>query len=135
MNVIAEAKKLKLSLGEYVVCGSAVMDVLGIRAAKDIDLIVTKAIYVRLKSEGWREEVFPSPGRHHSLFKGNFDASFEWSVNKYQPDPTRLITKAMIIEGVPFVQLEELLAWKRAAVRDKDKADIKLIEHYLAQTA
>lgn len=132
MNVIAEAKKLKLPLGKYVVCGSAVLDVLDIRPAKDIDLIVTHDVYQHLKSEGWREAVFPSPGRPRSLFKGVYDASFDWGVNEYRPNPAILIKTAVVIKGVPFVRLEELLAWKRAAMRDKDKADVKLIEEYLA---
>ena len=44
-----------------------------------------------------------------------------------------LINNAVIIGDVPFVQLDELLKWKKAAAREKDLKDIVLIEKFLAK--
>lgn len=42
-----------------------------------------------------------------------------------------MIRNAEIIEGVPFIRLSELIKFKMALGRDKDKKDIELIEQYL----
>jgi len=40
---------------------------------------------------------------------------------------------AVIIVGLPFLTLKELLAYKKAFGREKDLKDIKLINNYLSQ--
>jgi hypothetical protein len=44
-----------------------------------------------------------------------------------------LIKDATVIDGVPYVQLEELLKWKKVAAREKDLKDIVLIEKFLVK--
>jgi hypothetical protein len=43
----------------------------------------------------------------------------------------RLIDTADVIDGLRFVTLALVLAWKRESLRPKDLADIKVIEAYL----
>lgn len=50
---------------------------------------------------------------------------------EYTPDPQYLIDNAEIINGVPFVKLEEVIKWKKAFGRPKDLEDIKRIEEFL----
>ena len=38
-NFISRVKELNLPEGEFMVCGSAILDVLGIRKAQDIDIL------------------------------------------------------------------------------------------------
>jgi hypothetical protein len=45
-----------------------------------------------------------------------------------------LIRNAEIIDGVPFIKLDELIKFKKALGRDKDKKDVELIEQYLIKT-
>jgi hypothetical protein len=42
-----------------------------------------------------------------------------------------LIDTADVINGFRFVKLEYVTKWKKAMNREKDQADIKLIERYL----
>lgn len=129
-DIVAKVKALGLPLGEYAVCGGAVLAVRSMRSTQDIDMIVTQKIYDRLREEGWKEKIRPDSDRSHILLEDPFDVSVGWSVNDYKPDSQRLISSAELIEGIPFVALQEVLRWKRACRRPKDIRDIQLIEHY-----
>lgn len=52
MNIFDHVKSLNLPFGEYVVIGSGVMSAHGIRQHKDVDLLVTPALYETLKKDG-----------------------------------------------------------------------------------
>jgi hypothetical protein len=125
--VCALLTDLGLPDGQYVVCGSAAMAARGLRAAGDIDLVVMPQLYARLKRSGWRERRFPGSQRPLAVFHGPFDAATSWSAGAFTPDPARLIAEAEVIDGIPFVPLATVAAWKRACGRPKDLADLDLI--------
>ena len=54
------------------------------------------------------------------MAKDVFEAGTGWNYGSYQPDVQKLIAEAEMIEGVPFVQLEEVRKWKEAFGREKD---------------
>jgi hypothetical protein len=56
-----------------------------------------------------------------------------WSPGEW--DVEKLINEAEIINGLPFVQLQEVVRWKELANREKDKTDLALIERYLESQA
>ena len=130
-EVIRQTKELGLPSDEFTIVGSGSLAVRGIREAKDIDLLITKDFYDKLKAEGWKEEHFPKSKREWVLSSGPFDAATTWSVNDYEPEPQQLIRDSDVIEGIRFVNLKDLLTWKKACRREKDLRDIKLIEEYL----
>ncbi len=125
--VCALMADLGLPAGQYVVCGSAAMAVRGLRCAGDIDLVVAPALYAHLKRSGWHERHFPGSQRPHALHHGPFDAATSWSAGAFTPDPARLIAEAEVIDGIAFVPLAAVAAWKRACGRPKDLADLDLI--------
>lgn len=49
----------------------------------------------------------------------------------YLPDRIALIKNAVIINEVPFVRIEEVIACKKAYNRPKDREDIKAIKNYI----
>ena len=49
----------------------------------------------------------------------------------YRPNTKNLLKNADIINGVPFLQLNELLKFKEALGREKDVKDIELINQYI----
>ena len=130
-EIITEVKKLELPLDQYTVVGSGSLAVRGIREAADIDLVITPELYGTLKASGWEEEHKVSSKREWVISYGPFDASTSWSVEGYEPTAEELIASSDIIEGVNFVNLPSLLAWKKACRREKDLRDIELIETYL----
>ncbi len=133
MDVIAEVKKLDLPLGQYVVVGSGIMAQLGLREANDVDIAVTPNLHTTLRtSGGWEEEE-----RYGKIFlkKETVDIIPRLDWESYSTTTEEAIASAIIIDGVPFMNLTELLKFKRALGRAKDLSDIALIEEYLARRA
>lgn len=133
-RTIEVVRKLNLPEGEYAVFGSSLLEVLGLRDAKDIDLIVTKKLYEKLKKDGWTEFEYPNGDKgikNEAL--GIYDTFYactevpahdERSIQTY-------IRNAVKYGGVSFARLEDTLRWKKAWGREKDLPDIALIEKFL----
>jgi GrpB-like predicted nucleotidyltransferase (UPF0157 family) len=128
-QIINTVKSLGFSPGSYAVFGSGPMAVHGIRETKDIDLIILPKFWDKLRSEGWQEKFLDDNSLY--LEKNHVEVYQDWNCGSYNPDLAKLIAESEIIDGVPFVQLNEVLAWKKAQGREKDKKDIELIEKYL----
>ena len=130
MNIIAEVQKLDLPLGQYVVIGSGIMAQLGLRGANDVDIAVTPDLYAKLRASGeWEEEE-----RYGKTFLKKeaveINPRLDWE--SYSTTAEEAIASATIIDGVPFMNLNELVAFKRALGRVKDLIDIVIIEEHLA---
>lgn len=131
MDIFERVKKFNLPVGEYAVFGSSLLDVWGIRKANDLDIIATPKLYEKLKKEGWEEKQ-----AHGFTMLVKDDANISTFQNKptdgsYCPNRLQLIKDAVIINDVPFVRIEEVLACKKDYNRPKDLEDIKAIENYL----
>lgn len=126
-NIFDEVKNLNFPPGQYAVIGGGVMSAHGIRNYGDIDLIVNRDLFEKLKKQGWT----PVQGKKNVLKNGNYEVDADYKYGAYQPDHEELIRNAEIIEGVAFIRLNELIKFKRALGRDKDKKDVELIEQYL----
>jgi len=128
MDILKQALDLNLPLGKYAIFGSGPMAIRGIREPQDIDIIVTPSLYKELHHLGWREE---GSGRKKHLVNNSIEIFDSWDFDNYNPNLEQLIREAEIINGVPIVQLDEVIKWKKAFGGDKDLADIKLIQNYL----
>ena len=129
-DYIARVKAWNFPEGEFFVCGSAIMDVLGIRKAADIDILVSESLYKKLENEGWKKHpnynILQDPDKVCGA-KIRLDFMKEnYSLEEVMPFAT-------IIDGVPFMSLEMLMNAKRQMGREKDFADIKLIEEFLKE--
>jgi len=129
MNIYQKVKKLNLPKSKYVVCSGGALEGYGIRKCNDIDIVVTKDVYLDLKKNGWKE-ISLSNGSI-SLVRRPYEITANLNYGKYQAFTQRLIKSANIIKGVPFINLEEIIKFKKEMNRDKDKEDIELIESYL----
>lgn len=129
MDIVRKVKELNLPDGGYVVIGSSVMDVLGIREAIDIDLVVSPEVYEKLRQEeGWEEKFLY--GMNY-LIKDEYEVWLSWDNENNEPNLKDLLNGAHIIEGMSFVDIKRLLDWKKRKGRDKDLIDVGLIEKYL----
>ncbi len=129
MSIVEKVKALNLPFGQYVVVASGVMEAVGIREAGDADIAVTPGLFSEMRTTGEWEEII----KYNKVFlkKDGFDIIPELNWDKYSTTTEEAISSAMVIDGVPFMNLGELCKFKRALGRDKDFADIVLIEEYL----
>ncbi|OGG55092.1 hypothetical protein A3D62_01050 [Candidatus Kaiserbacteria bacterium RIFCSPHIGHO2_02_FULL_49_11] len=144
MDIFTRVQELAFPSGQYVVVGSASMEVYGLRKAHDLDVLVTETLFATLKNEGWEEDgVFAKKGekvrerliqlKRKRLIRPDAEVLMDF----YEHDTDRLISsagfieRAEIINGLPFMPLQELLDIKRIVGRGKDLADVELIESYL----
>lgn len=128
MLIIEKIKNLNLPFGEYVVIGSGILEALNIRTAVDVDIAVLPELYKQLKETGeWKE--CEKHGKYY-LEKESFEIATGVSWGNYKPAVEEIIASAELIDGIPFMNLDELCKFKEALGREKDFEDIKLIKNY-----
>jgi hypothetical protein len=125
MRITEKVAQLNLPENSYVVFGSCVMQMFGIREARDIDIVVTPEVFEKFKVSGnWR--VVQNDG-FETLEKDEFDLTISWDHPEGLPNVEELLNEATVIDGVPCVMLERVASWKREQKRDKDLRDLELI--------
>ena len=128
-DYISRVKDLNLPDGEFFVCGSAIMDVLGIRKAADIDILVSPRLYEKLeKEDGWKKHPKYNILQDKDKICGA-KVTLDFMKENYSLED--VLPLATFIEGIPFMSLEMLINAKRQMGREKDFVDIKLIGDYL----
>jgi|ERR1035437_419242 hypothetical protein len=68
MNIVDTARKLNFSSDEYIVVGSGIMVVLGLKGAKDLDIVVSPRLFQRAASTGWQRAPFTYPDKAGHVF-------------------------------------------------------------------
>ena len=132
-DILAKVKSLNLPENSFIVFGSGPLAALGIREVNDIDLLVSKELREQLKKAGW-EEQYKGPD-DTPIAWGDFEAHDNWNFSPYAPTFRELLSRATVIEGVPFASIEDVRKWKDASRRgNKDVTDIQLIDQYLEKT-
>lgn len=127
-DLFQKVRELKLSMGRYVLFGSAPMCIRDLRICNDLDVIVTEDIWHEYANKsGWQAGI--TPHGSSCLLKDGVEMVKDWQPGIWNVD--KLIKEADIIEGLPFVKLDYVLEWKRLNGREKDLEDIKIIEKFL----
>ncbi|MDR2063358.1 MAG: class I tRNA ligase family protein [Candidatus Nomurabacteria bacterium] len=141
-RIIDIVKKLGLPLDEVLVFGSGIMDVLGMKESDDIDLIVSDKVFEAIENSGQWSSVYKKAIdkiMRKKIVDGmevETSGGYDW-LDWYDEKSgfKGLIQRAEKIDGVNFVNLPDLLDWKKSMNREKDQKDIKLIEEYLARNS
>lgn len=128
-DLLEKFRELNLTKGTYVVFGSGPMAVRGLKESNDIDAIVSKDDYDRLKSEGWEEKDL---GGLNVIVNEDIELGTGWWP-KGRWNVEKIIEEAEEIDGLMFAPLERVLEWKKEMNRPKDGADIKVIKEYLGK--
>lgn len=130
LDYISRVKELNLPEDEFMVYGSAILDVLGIRKAQDVDILVSSELFEKLEKErGWqRHHKYPTTLEHPEGISGA-KVNLDFMKENYSLED--VLPLAIYIESVPFMSLEMLINAKTQLGREKDLVDIKLIEDYL----
>ena len=127
-SITDKIKELNLPLGEYVVVGSGILEALHIRSSNDIDIAVTPFLHKKLRESGeWDEEE-----RHGRIFlkKEKIDIIPQLDWEEYNTTTEEAIASSTVIDGIAFMNLDELCKFKTALGREKDFKDIERIKEY-----
>ncbi len=122
---LEELRALRLPAGHYAIYGSGPLAARGIRAAADLDIIVSKTLWAQLVSR------YPAALREHPtrLAIGNLELYATWPpMDAHIP---AMLAEAEEIGGFPFVPLRYVMEWKQQRGREKDRRDLLLIREYL----
>ena len=118
---------LDLPEGEYAVFGSGPLIVRGIiEATNDLDVISRGAAWEIAAGEG--ELVTERGVTVARLFDGAITVGTEWAIGAFDID--ELIDTAEVIDGLPFVRLEHVIAYKELAGRPKDLEHLEALRRY-----
>jgi len=131
ITIIKRVHKTQLPVERIIVIGSGILDVLGLRQANDLDLVADEALFAELAGrEGWELAVVHG---EQALYNEALDVEVwkSWGSDGV-PNFAQLREQGIEIEGVTFTSPEFVLEWKKQRGRPKDKADIRLLEEYLA---
>lgn len=130
-DYIERVKALDLPEGHYMVCGSAILELLGLRKAGDIDLLVSSELFEELESKrGWiRNPQYPT-----TLDMPDHSAGAKQSLDFMKEDYilSEMLPGAHLQDGIAFMSLTQLREAKVQLGREKDQKDIQLIDEYLA---
>lgn len=128
MDIIKKVKNLDLPLGEYVIVGGGILEALGLRETNDIDVAVTPKLLEKLRESGkYKEEI-----KWGKLFLtgDKIDIITQLNWDKYSTKTEEAIKTATIIDGIPFLNIEETIKYKTALGREKDFKDMELLKDY-----
>lgn len=133
MNIFNEMGKLNLPQGHYVIVGSGPMVVRDMRSSKDLDLVVSSELFEKYKQEGWQQLFKTYPGKTNEMYLKNDEIELYLNVNDKNFNPTleELVERSDTIKGFSFISLQDVINFKKAYNRPKDREDIKIIEEYL----
>jgi hypothetical protein len=127
-SVLKELTELNFPKGSYMVMGSGVLDVLGIRKAADVDLVVSNELYNQLKELGWQERT--ASNGTTGIEQGVVQAYNKWTDEVRVKTFEELIVDATWIDGVAYNSLEKLYRYKVNRGLDKDLKDLILIDEF-----
>lgn len=134
MNIVAAIRLLRsieLPPTDYAVFGSGPLLVRGIITdAADVDVISRGAAWTQAQDTGAVTYLEEHNVTVCSFFGGLVTVGTSWAYG--QVDIVELIDTAEMIDGLPFVRLEHVIAYKRIASRPKDLAHLQLTEEWLA---
>ncbi|MCL4405013.1 MAG: hypothetical protein M1361_00830 [Patescibacteria group bacterium] len=131
-ELFQKVRELQLPIGKYALFGSAPLGIRGLKDCHDVDIIVTEDLWRKCKNNGWELKIMPHAGPYPDEFyleNQGIELWRNWRPGEWDIDS--LIREAEIIGGLPFIQIDKVLAWKKLSGRDKDFKDAAVIEEFL----
>lgn len=121
-------RSLELPAHDYAVFGSGPMIVRGmVEATNDLDIITRRAAWERVQEIGTLSS-FDDDNPCVDMFDGRITFGITWKYGTF--DLGELIDTAELIEGLPFVRMEHVVTYKRAAGRPKDFEHLGLLAEF-----
>ena len=131
VKYLNEFRRLPYPKNEMLIVGSGTMALIGLRPNKDIDVWATPRVIQRVAQNKnfipKKSELDGSTLYESKDGKMEFASSFSFATMTLKEN----LKRAIVIYGIHFQSPQDVLAWKKAANRPKDRDDIKKLENYL----
>ena len=128
--LIDDLLSLELPSQDYAVFGSGPMYAHGlIELGHDLDLIARGSAWEAASARSAPQVTKSGDGYVIEIPDSAIEIFDSWAPGDW--DIEALIDEAEEIDGIRFVQLEQVLKWKKMMNRPKDAEHIRLIEEYL----
>ncbi len=131
-------QKFGLNPNNSVVISSGILQALEIRKSNDIDLVVSREAYSRLKKSGKFMVKYDLEHKFgpETLKRDDLEIGISWVELNTPHELQYFKNYSVIINGVRYITLDFLYKVKKGwlnqkNVRQKDVEDVKLIEKYL----
>ena len=115
---------LNIPPSDAVVVGSGILAALNIRQSNDIDLMVSKETFQKVAAQGHVVSQYEDGSGQLQI--DDVELMYSWrgrTIADY-------LLHTVEIDGVQFISLDDVIAWKREQNRPKDQKDIELITKY-----
>jgi hypothetical protein len=123
---------LDLDRRDFVIFGSCPLLAHGLRQrVTDIDVVARGPVWHRVCQTGILTTGTINEAPMVTFWGGLIQFSSGWISEQWDTDD--LIDRAETIEGLPFAQLTDVLAYKRTLRRPKDHSDIQAMLHLLGK--
>lgn len=130
-ELFALLRSLELPIGDYAVFGSGPLLVRGVIAeANDLDVVSRGRAWERATAIGEIVRLPEDGAEIVSCFDGLVTLGRSWAYGDVDID--HLIDTAEVIDGLPFVRIEHVVAFKQLARRPKDLEHLSLLEQFTA---
>ncbi|MDJ0925482.1 MAG: hypothetical protein QNJ77_13055 [Acidimicrobiia bacterium] len=125
-------RSIGLPHGDYAVFGSGPLLIRGIiDDAPDLDVIARGAAWSCAAKQGQLVDLPEHGVSVASFYEGAVTVGNRWAIGDVSID--ELIDSAEIINGLPFVSLEHVRAYKVIANRKKDRDHLESLDRWLAE--
>lgn len=134
INLYEEINKLNLPKDHFMIVGSGIMSIKGIRNSHDLDLVISEELFEKLKtSSDWQLKLWTKTGIGREWLKNDIaDLVVDMRIGDEIYDLERLKSEGEKIDDMWFLSLKQLIEFKRVYGRQKDFDDIEMIEKYLS---
>ena len=130
--MFAYLRDLRLPIGDYAIFGSGPLIVRGIvEATNDLDIVTRGAAWEAVEQIGITS-TFDDGNPCVNLLDGRITFGTTWKYGTFDLD--ELIDAAEVIDGLPFVRLEYVVAYKQAAGRPKDWEHLEALGNAQSET-
>jgi hypothetical protein len=120
-------RALDLPAGDYAIFGSGTLAIRGlIDDPADLDVLCRGAAWKRVLTLG-SLDTLPDGNPIVSLEGGLLTFGHTWAFG--DSDIEEMIDNAETIDGLPFVRLNHVVAYKKARLNERDRVHLDLIEH------
>lgn len=123
-------RDLTLPLGSYAVFGSGPLLIRGIvPPSNDLDVLCLPDAWDLVARQATLEHLPEYGVTVASMFEGKITFGTSWGIGDFDVD--ELIRTAETIEGLPFVRLRHVVAYKKLRDSRKDRAHLESLARYL----